>query len=328
MTRATANFLLLLAGAIWGLGFIAQRTVMSDMGPLLFIALRFLLAGCVLLPWARRELKEAGGRRAKEVVLQDGEQGASSALGGAITGAAWRQFVVLGFVFFLGLSFQQIGLQWTTVTNAGFLTALYVVLVPLILLVLLRQPQPWRIWPAAGLCTLGVYCLSFGAFSAWTLGDYLILVGAVAWAVHVILVGRFGQQSTLPVAMTCVQFFVCSLLGFLGHAVAAGMGYEEWFISSAGLLRGLPEIVYTGVFSGALAFTLQSIGLRYTSASVGAILMASESLFAALLGALLLGERLQPVGYLGCGMIMAAIVLVELRTKESKLRQCSSLREG
>lgn len=291
MKTSTANALLLLAGAIWGMGFIAQQTAMRDMGPMLFVACRFLLAAAVVAPFALREL----ARRDKHADLR----------------AAFKSFILLGCVFFLGMALQQIGLLGTTVTNAGFLTTLYVVLVPLIMLTVFREQPPVFVWPAMVVSVIGIYCLNGGRIDQIVWGDWYILAGAVVWAVHVILVSRFAKQSALPIVMTCTTFAVSGLLGLLAHVFATLFDIAGQEFRWSMILAALPEILYAGIFSGGVAFTLQAIGQRYTRPSIAAILMSSESLFAAVFGAFFLGERLGALGYVGCALILAAIVAVE-----------------
>lgn len=317
MPTTVANLLLLLAGAIWGLGFIAQKTAMDDMGPLLFIGGRFSLAGIALLPFAFIEQRRAGRVAAQKM----GDK--STCFGSRlIEDRLLPRFMLLGTVFFLGMMLQQIGLQTTTVTNSGFLTTLYVLLVPLIVWIVLGQQQPPVVWMAATVSVLGVYCLSVGGLEQFSWGDGLVLAGALMWAIHVILVSSFGQHSAAPFTMACTQFCTCAVLGVGSHGLSSLVGWAAWPSGAAAWWNAAPEILYAGLFSGGLAFTLQAIGQRYTTPSVAAILMASESLFAAALGAVLLGERLNPLGYVGCGLILMSIISVEwLQAKQAEYRE-------
>ncbi len=292
MSPRNANLLLLLAGATWGMGFIAQETAMEDMGPMLFIGFRFLLAGIVVLPFAIREQGKTDNK------------------------LSWKNFTKLapvGVIFFLAMALQQLGLLATTVTKAGFLTALYVVFVPLILLSFLRERQAFIIWPASAIALFGIFLLSGGNITSLNWGDWLVIGCAVFWALHVILVGKIGGASGTPVTMACLQFFICGILGMAGHWVVPLFGVFEPAASWQIIMAALPEILYAGIFAGGLAFTLQAIGQQYTSEAAAAILLASESLFAAMFGAWFLGERLGAIGYVGCGLIFAALVLVELK---------------
>lgn len=300
MSRTTANLLLLLAGAIWGMGFVAQQTAMDDIGPMLFIALRFSLAGLAVLPFALAELKRADGPGYLEAVSQHR------------TG-----FFLVGLAFFLGMAFQQVGLIGTSVTNAGFLTALYVILVPILMVSLFRVRQPFIVWPAAGLSLVGIYLLSGGNLAALNSGDLLIILCAFFWAGHVILTGRVGQKSKLPVTMATTQFFVTAAIAFVVYAVAVGADLGEAIPTTDQLMGALPEIIYAGTIAGGLGFTLQAIGQRYTSESAAAVLISTESLFAALFGALFLSERLNSLGYFGCALIFIAILLVELMPRKA-----------
>lgn len=299
MKTGTANLLLLLAGAIWGFGFLAQKNAMDDIGPMLFVGLRFLLAAVAVLPLCLFELK---ARRALQT-SEDVE----------VFNKAWLlRFIGLGFLFFAGMALQQTGLLTTSITNAGFLTTLYVVFTPFLSWVMLKEAPPKLIWPLAFLSVTGVYLLSSGDFSALKFGDFLILIGAGAWAFHVIFVGRLSSASNLPYTMATAQFFTCGVLGCVGQILWSTLLPDQSWPTAQNLWNAAPEIVYAGLISGAIAFTLQAVAQRFTSASIAAILMSSESLFAAILGAIFLNERLNGLGYTGCGLIFASIVTTEI----------------
>lgn len=280
---------------------------------MLFIGLRFLLASVAVAPFAWPELKRFQQQsRSETSATQPASKEVRKHFG---------RFVVLGCVFFVAMTLQQIGLMGTTVTNAGFLTTLYVVFVPFLLVVVLRQQQPPLVWPCAIVSIVGVYLLgeastaaseSSSSLVSFAWGDYFILACAVVWAIHVILIGVVGKRVAMPVTMACVQFFVCGVAGIVAHAGAVIWGGVESGLSPELLYGAAPEILYAGIVSGGVAFTLQAIGQRHTNASVAAILMASESLFAAILGATLLGERLALAGYVGCMLIFGSIATVEL----------------
>lgn len=284
MTRVQANTLLLLAGAIWGAGFIAQSTAMETLGPIWFIGLRFAVATLVALPFALWEKSHADG----PIRPND--------IGG---------FILTGLALFAAAAFQQVGLLTTTVTNSGFLTGLYVVFTPILTVLVLRRRPHWVIWPAALLASFGIFLLSGGTFSALTLGDMLTIVCAVLWSVQMICVGVFSGRSSRPIALSLIQFSVCAVLG-----CAAGLLFEP--ISLAAIKGALPEILYAGFFSSGLAFIFQNVAQRYTTAPQAAIFLSSEALFAALFGVLLLGETISPAGYVGCAIIFVAMLAVEL----------------
>ena len=284
MTRLQANLILLVTAAIWGAGFVAQDTAMQHMGPLWFVGLRFLVAFFVALPLAIRE-----NRRATK----------------PFAGREMRIFFIIGLTLFAGASTQQFGLLTTSVTNSSFLTGLYVIIVPLLSVVVLRKMPHWIIWPAAILAVTGIYYLSGGSIAQLSAGDLLTIVCAVFWGTQVLLVGIFAPGSERPMALSAIQFLVCGLGG-----LACAIAFEP--ITLDGIRAALPEILYAGLFSSGIAFILQIVGQRWTTAPQAAIFLSSESLFGALFGAALLGERIGPMGYVGCGMIFIAMILVEI----------------
>ncbi len=284
MTRTKANLLLLVAGAVWGMGFVAQSTAMESIGPMLFVGLRFAVATLVVLPLALRE----ASRTIEPITRSE------------IVG-----FVSIGLALFAGMATQQIGLLTTTVTNSGFLTGLYVIFVPLLMVVFLRRlPQP-IVWFSALVALSGIWLLSGASPVGMTVGDGLTVICAVFWAVQVVLIGVFAVRSNRPFALCATQFAVCAALGLL----AAGL-LES--VSWSAIGDALPQILYAGIFSSGLAFTLQVIGQRHTTSAQAAIFLSSESLFAALFGALFLAEVLTAHGYIGCLLIFVAILAVEL----------------
>ncbi len=294
MPRIQANLLLLLAGAIWGMGFVAQSSAMKSIGPFLFIGLRFALATLVVLPLAWNET-----RRSQRPLDKRGRNG----------------LLLIGLVLFAGMSLQQTGLLTTTVTNSGFLTGLYVVFTPVLAVVFLRARPHFIVWPAALLAVAGIFLLSGGDLLALKSGDLLTILCAVFWAVQVLLIEKFGKETGRPYTLSVIQFAVC---GAAGLCVALTLEPVDW----PAVRSAAKELLFAGIFSSGVAFTLQAVAQRNTTGSQAAIFLSSESLFAALFGALLLNERVKGIGYLGCVMIFAAMLLVEvvpeLRRKKSK----------
>lgn len=283
MTRMQANLVLLVAAAIWGGGFVAQSTAMETLGPFWFIGLRFAVATICVLPFALSE-----GKKAKEPLHR----------------RHIGNFVLIGLALFMGAATQQVGLQTTTVTNSSFLTGLYVVFVPVIAVLFLGKRPHWIIWPTAALAFTGIFLLSGGRVDRLNSGDFLTIVCAMFWAIQLTLVGQFVGQSGRPLMLSTVQFAVCAILG-----IVVAVFIEP--ISLQAVSGALTEILYVGIFSSGLAFVLQVIGQRYTTAPQAAIFLSAEALFGALFGALLLGEKLGAIGYIGCGIIFAAMIIVE-----------------
>ncbi|WP_102958888.1 DMT family transporter [Mangrovicella endophytica] len=285
MTRSAANLLLLLAGAIWGMGFVTQSAAMASVGPWTFVAARFLIAAATVAPFAWLE-----GRKPAATPMPAG---------------AWRGFVLTGLVLFAGAILQQVGLLTTSVTNSGFLTGLYVVFTPLLALVLMRHRAHWVVWPAALAALIGIALLGGGTLAALTVGDGLTVVCALFWSLQILLVGKYAQSSGRPLLLNTVQFATTAVIALIGAVLLEPISLEA-------LGAVWKEIAYAGIFSSGLAFSLQTIGQRWTSAPQAAIFLSSEALFAALFGALVLGERMQALGFLGCALIFAAILAVEL----------------
>ncbi len=284
MSRIQANLLLLLAAAIWGGGFVAQSTAMKSIGPFWFIGLRFAVATVVVLPFVWME-----SRKAKQPLQTRN----------------WLSFAIIGVALFGGAATQQLGLLTTTVTNSSFITGLYVVFVPLIAVIFMRRSPHWIIWPAALMALCGIYLLSGGSLSRLTTGDFLTVVCALFWAAQITLAGSAVIETGRPLSISATQFAVTAVLALVVAAVVEP-------ISLASIQAALGEILYVGIFSSGLAFALQVIGQRYTTAPQAAIFLASEALFGASLGALILGETMGPLGYAGCGLMFAAMLAVEL----------------
>lgn len=288
MTRFQANMVLLVTAVVWGSTFAAQQLAMAHIGPMVYTGARFLLGALMVLPLAvfqsRRLTRTTGWR------LAPGDR---------------VGLVVVGACLFAGALLQQIGITYTTVSNAGFLTALYVPLTPLIALIALRQVPHWAVWPAAAGSTLGAYILAGGDVTAIRPGDLWVIAGSFFWAIHVLLVGAMARRTGAVFVVACAQFFVCAALG-----LAWGTMSEP--ISLAALVAAAPYIVYGGVMSVGIGFTLQVVGQAHTPAPDAAIILSSETVFAALTGVLFLGERLGAAELAGCALILAGVLAVEL----------------
>ncbi|PCJ72014.1 MAG: EamA family transporter [Rhodobiaceae bacterium] len=282
MTRLRADILLGLTALVWGAAFVGQATAMEHLGPFSFTGVRFLLATLVVLPFALAEHRK----------------------GPAIQRKHGLRMAAVGLIFFIASTTQQVGLLSTTVTNAGFLTALYVVFVPAVAFIALRQKLPLIVWPAAALSFAGTWALA-GGVSGLTWGDAIMVVSAVFWALQVILIGAIATRSNRPVTLATIQFAVTAALG-----LAIGLALENPTLE--GITHAWRELIFTGLISGGLGFTLQAIAQRHTPASDAAIIMSSEALFAALFGMFLLGEHLDTQGLIGCAAILGAVLLVQL----------------
>lgn len=284
MTRLQADVLLVAAAAVWGLAFVFQKTAMASLGPFAFIAARSLVAALALAPFALRE------QRRREPTQ---------------TTAGMRNVVLWGgSAFFLGAGLQQWGLVSATVTNASFLTALYVVFVPFLAWAFGRGAPTILVWCAAILSFVGTWLLGGGTLAGFTAGDGLVALSALFWAWHLLVTAR-ASDFAAPFTFTCLQFVVVAALALLASVLRGES------VGVAGLMAAWQEIAYVGLLSSALAFTILTVALRHAPPGEAAILVSTEMLFAALAGALLLGERLPAIGWLGAGCIAVAIVVVQ-----------------
>ena len=287
MTRLQANLLLALAAMIWGSSFVVQQIGTGNLGTISFTGSRFLLGAFVVLPLALRQLAQ---RRREGYSFSRRDR-----LGILCTGLVLLTAAVL----------QQHGILRTSVTNSGFLTALYVPLVPVLGLVLLRRRVHFAIWPASIGCFVGTYILSGANEVSLAVGDLWVISSTLFWAGHVMLVGIMAGRTQAPLVVAAGQFLVCGLGGLLlGYAVEGPQAADF-----AGALWG---ILYMGIFSVGMAFTLQVVGQRHTPAADAAIILSAETVFAALGGMIFLGERLSLFQLSGALLILAGILAVEL----------------
>jgi drug/metabolite transporter (DMT)-like permease len=287
LTRSQANLLLLAVALVWGSAFVAQAHGMEALEPFTFTGLRFLLGVVVVLPLGWRDFR-GFARRA----IQPGRREV-------------RGVLLLGVLLALGAVFQQIGILHTTVTNAGFLTGLYVPLVPLISWLLMRVRPHWSVWPCSIGCLAGMWLLSGAGSLRLGVGDSWVVASSLFWALHVIFVGRIAGRIAAPYLVACAQFFVCGVVCLVWAA------FNET-ITLAGIQQAALPIIYTGIFSIGFAYTGQVVGQRYTEAADAAIILSAETIFAAMFGFLLMGERLGAAGIGGCALIFTCIVAVQM----------------
>jgi len=267
------------------MAFVAQKTGMDGLGPMGFSGTRFLLSALIVLPFAWREMK------AVSLPVEAGNA---------------LLIAVLGVVFSLGVVAQQAGMMTTSVSNAGFLTGLYVIFVPFFAWLIFRRPPAKIIWPACAIAFAGVWMLSGGAPSRFAPGDWLVLCSALLYGVHIPLVGLLAQRTGRVMMLAFLQYVACAVLGLAGaYAFEDGIGGPQV------LADNMVQILYAGIISGGIAYTLQIVAQRHTPPSHAAIIMMLEAPFAGLAGALFLGDRLGPLGLAGCACILAAALLAE-----------------
>ncbi len=283
-----ANLMLLMAAAIWGFGFVAQRLGMESLEPFAFNGLRFVIGALSLLPliWI---LKRRG--RLKGVADKD----------------FLRQVLIgslgCGGILFIAASFQQVGLLHTTAANAGFITGLYIVLVP-VLGLFLKHSTGSNTWLGCAVAAVGLYFLSVGENFTIAYGDGLQLVGALFWAMHILAVDHFARR-VAPVVLACGQFLVCALASFV-----VSLAMET--TSMAGIQAAWGALAYAGLVSVGVAYTLQVLAQKHAHPAHAAIILSLETVFAAIGGMLFLGESLSGRALFGCGLMLLGMLISQL----------------
>lgn len=298
--RLKADLTLLVVSIIWGSAFVAQR-VAGQMGSVyLFNGARYLLAALVVLPLALRVK-----RKDKPSWTMSRDQ--------------YKWMIVAGFLLFLGSAFQQAGMVYTTAGNAGFITSLYVVLVPIALFFVWGEKPHWMSIAAVGLAGVGAFLLSTGGRFEVKAGDALELLGALFWTFHVIVLGKFASKFE-AMSFSVGQLFVCATLNLGVGIFAEPMMSFNWPLMFA--------IAYTALFSLGLCYTLQVWAQRHTPPADAALILSLESVFAVISGWLILNERLVLIQIFGCVLIFIAVVLSQFKEWNSGTIDHDHLVEG
>lgn len=288
-----ASLFLLLTAAIWGFAFVAQRKGMDYIGPFTYTGIRFLLGSISLLP----VIKIFGGRE---------ESGYTTNQYKDIVKAG----VIAGTVLFIAATFQQVGLQYTTAGKAGFITSLYIVIVPIMGL-FMKQRSNAFIWIGAIVAAFGLYLLSINEDLTIQFGDLLQLIGAFFWAAHIIILGIVAKKLD-PIKFSAIQFVVTGT-----WAIAAAFILED--IQIKGIMDALIPLLYGGIFSAGVAYTIQAIAQKDAKTSHAAIALSMEAVFAAIGGAILLHERLPLRGYMGATLMLAGMLISQADNFRKKL---------
>lgn len=292
------SLLLLLTALIWGVAFVAQRQGGAEAGPYTFNCIRSLIGAAVLLPVIPfLDRYTAADRRPK--TEQDRRR--------LMTGG-----MLCGLVLFVSSTMQQLGLYYgTTAGKAGFLTACYILLVP-ILGILFGRRCGWNVWVSVAVALVGLYFLCLTSGFSFQFSDALVLLCAVCFSVHIMAVDRFSPLVD-GVRMACIQFLTCGLLGLIPTIVLdmRQAGLDGWLQSLGGVSVWI-AILYAGVMSCGVAYTLQIVGQNGLNPTVASLLMSLESVFSALAGALLLRERMSRREILGSVLVFAAVLFAQI----------------
>lgn len=284
-TRIKSDLILLLAAIVWGGGFAAQRTASFHLGFFAFNGIRFLLGGLVMLPFILKRLRGQPGN-------------------------LWW-VLPAGVLLFAASSLQQAGIATTSAGTAGFITGTYVVLVPVLMTLFWKYKTKPVVWIAALVALGGTYLLSTGGSTLTpSSGNILILAGALIWAFHVIVVG-FAVKKVDVFVFSVGQFLVCGFLHILSSLIV-----DPPTLSA--IQSSWSSILYAGLGSVAIGFTLQAVGQRKAPAADAALLLSLESVFAAISGALILKEQMNFIQVVGCAIILGAIVAAQLPAFQPK----------
>ena len=301
--------LLFLTAVVWGVAFVAQSVGMDYVGPFTFNCIRCLIGAVVLVPciwfldgWKQRPDGASCGRESAGASCGRESTGAPS-------GASYGSHALLaggiccGLALFVASNLQQIGIQYTTVGKAGFITALYIVMVP-VFGIFLKKRAGIRVWVSVALAVAGLYLLCITDRLALGKGDILVLLCAVVFAVHILVVDHFSAKAD-GVRMSCIQFLVCGLLSGVCMLITE---HPEMRL----ILQAWQPILYAGVFSCGVGYTLQIIGQQGTDPTVASLILSLESVVSVLAGWLLLGQRLSVRELGGCALMFAAILLAQM----------------
>ncbi len=283
-----AVFILLLTAAIWGFAFVAQRIGMDHVGAFTFNGIRFALGSISLLPVIYFFGKKYENNEEEKI--------------DADFKTTIKSGIIAGTILFIAASLQQIGLIYTTAAKAGFITSLYIVLVP-ILGIFLKQKTHYTTWIGAIIAVVGLYFLSINENFTIQYGDFLEIIGAFFWAAHIQIIGKFVKKVD-AIKLSSVQFATCAVLSLI-----TAFRYED--VNLIGISSALVPLLYGGIMSAGVAYTLQAVGQKYAKPSHAAIALSMEAVFAAIGGILLLSETMPLRGYLGCALMLAGMLITQ-----------------
>ena len=279
-----SNICLIVAALIWGTAFVAQTTGMEHIGPLTFTNLRFLIGGLIVLPLAVKEIPNFKKSLNKRLIII---------------------ILLTGLSLLMGTYLQQYALQYTKIGNAAFLTILYVPFVPIISRFILKKRIHWSIWVSVSICLVGSYYLTVGNSFEAQFADFLVVVCAIFFALHCILIDEYFEIVNAPFTLATSQFLLCFL-----YSLPFVFIFED--PSLKGIYMELFELLYVGVMSSGIAYTLQIFGQRYVKPSTAAITFSLEGVFGSLAAWIILSQMLTSNQIFGCFLILLGVLTAQL----------------
>lgn len=309
--RLKADITLFIVAIIWGTGFVAQGVAARYQVAYLFNGVSFMLAALILIPFIPKAnfATESTEKTEKKKNSQSSLWTLWLQKLPKLPKEQWKWMLIAGAILFFATAFQQVGLFYTKVANAGFLTSLYVVFTPFLLWILFREKPHWVDLLAVVLAGAGAYFLSTGGKFEVQRGDALEVIGSMFWASHVVVLGRFASKFE-SVSFAAGHFFISGLLNFL-----CGLAFED--VSQLTALPLVGAILFRASISVGIGYTLQVWGQKHTPPTDAALILSLEAVFAALAGWLVLSQFLQPIQIFGCVVIFVAVLLAQMKSWNS-----------
>ena len=307
--KMIGNLLLTLTALIWGMAFVFQRKGMESIEPITFTSARMALAavavGIAAFIYTKKPVAKTVPAETEKISAETERKNRrkNTVLGGICCGA----FLACASIF------QQMGIVYTTAGKAGFITAMYMIIVPVIGFVLFKKRNTWIVWLAVLIGVAGMYLLCITEGFTLTRGDTLVCICAVLFSGHILCCDYFVQRGE-PIWISAIQFVTCSALSAVAACILETPTWEK--VVSAAI-----PILYCGILSGGVGYTLQIIAQKFTDPTIASLLMSLESVFAVLAGAILLHERMTPREMAGCAVMFIAILLVQIPLPDRSVRE-------